>query len=230
MSFSLRPILLTLTMVGTVIGVRAQNVKLNFFGGYTFQDKFNTSGGYYGYDYSNARIGEAPHFGGSIEFELRPNKCLELLYQNQATQGYINGSYIEFGPYDISINYLMIGGVGYKPFNEVVSGYGGLNVGCGFMTGDANATKFAWGGKLGLQVNASPKVGIKLGCQLFSAVQGFGGGFYFGTGGASAGVTTYSSIYQFGFTGGLVFTLDRGGSGSMGTRPPPPPPPPAYPR
>ena len=34
-----------------------------------------------------------------------------------------------------------------------------------------------------------------------------GGGLYFGTGGAGAGVSTYSSYYQFNLGGGLVFKL-----------------------
>jgi hypothetical protein len=38
-----------------------------------------------------------------------------------------------------------------------------------------------------------------------SAVQSAGGGLYFGTGGGGAGVSTYSSMYQFGLGGGLAF-------------------------
>jgi hypothetical protein len=38
-------------------------------------------------------------------------------------------------------------------------------------------------------------------------VQGAGGGLYFGTGGAGAGVSTYSSMLQFGLGGGLTFAL-----------------------
>ena len=51
------------------------------------------------------------------------------------------------------------------------------------------------------------KVAIKLQGQLMSAVQSAGGGLYFGTGGAGAGVSTYSSMYQFGLGGGLVISL-----------------------
>jgi hypothetical protein len=232
----------------------AQNVRLNLFSGYTFQDKFPIGGSYYyggyTYTYSEGVIEESAHFGGSIEFDVRRNKSIELLYQNQPATVYYRGSssILEDYKYDVSINYIMLGGLNYAPFSEKVKGYGGLNLGCAFMTGDAEATKFAWGAKLGLAIDMSPTVGLKLGAQLMSPVQWTGGGVYFGTGGASAGVTMGSSIYQFGLTGGLVFTFPRGGSsgpakpapapaGSMppppppaGSVPPPPPPPPPPPQ
>ena len=42
---------------------------------------------------------------------------------------------------------------------------------------------------------------------LLSAVQSVGGGVYFGTGGAGAGVSGYSTFYQWNLGGGLVFNL-----------------------
>ena len=233
------PALLALALMGSTAS--AQNVRLNFFSGYTYQDKFSVGGTYYGYTYNEARITDGQHYGGSIEFDVRPNKAIELLYQQQKTEGYVGGGgFSDFGPYDITVHYIMLGGLGRLPFSDAVSGYGGINMGCGWMTGENNATKFAWGGKLGLQFNLSDVVGIKAGAQLMSVVQGFGGRFYFGTGGASAGVSTYSSAYQFAWTGGLCFTLPRQGRTSpkpqprssapppppSGTGVPPPPPPP----
>jgi hypothetical protein len=71
----------------------------------------------------------------------------------------------------------------------------------------ASATKFAWGIKAGVNVWASEKVGIKLQASLLSAVQAVGGSVYFGTGGAGAGVSGFSSFYQFVLGGGLTFKL-----------------------
>jgi hypothetical protein len=48
---------------------------------------------------------------------------------------------------------------------------------------------------------------LKLQMQLVSVSQGFGGGAYFGTGGAGVGLQSYSSVYQFGMGGGLAFKL-----------------------
>jgi hypothetical protein len=68
-------------------------------------------------------------------------------------------------------------------------------------------TKFGWGVRLGLNIWASDRVALKIQTQLTSAVQGVGGGLYFGTGGGGAGVTSYSTIYQFGLGGGLSFKM-----------------------
>ena len=69
------------------------------------------------------------------------------------------------------------------------------------------ASKFAWGLRLGCNIWANEKFGIKLQTQLLSISQGAGGGLYFGTGGVGAGVSSYSSIYQFQLGGGLTFKL-----------------------
>jgi hypothetical protein len=188
-------------------GTVSAQLRLNAFGGYTFQDRFPINGSYSGFSFNEARVAAGAHYGGGLEYELKPHKAVELFYQAQPSEGYLRTSFVEYGPYDITVHYVMLGGLQYVPFSDVVHGYGGLNIGAGFSTGEGNSTKFAWGGKLGLRIDASEKVGLKLGAQLLSPVESVGGGLYFGTGGASAGVSTYSTIYQFGLTGGLVFTL-----------------------
>ena len=206
---SIRTTLLTCATLLSFALSAQHTIRLNAFGGWTFQDKFDIAGTYGGYNYNNAGIGEAAHYGGGLEFEIRPNKAVEIFYQNQAAKGFL-----EYGPErattDVSVNYAMIGGMGYAPFSEKVYGYGGLNIGAAWFNTDfGNTTKFAWGGKLGLKINASEKFGIKLGAQLLSPVQGASGGLYFGTGGAGAGVSTYSTMYQFGLTGGVCITLGQ---------------------
>ncbi|MBL8002110.1 MAG: hypothetical protein JNL05_09130 [Flavobacteriales bacterium] len=209
MNSPFRTLLLTAVVVCATATNAQRTIRLNAFGGWTFQDKFDISGTYGGYAYNNAGIGDGAHYGGGLEFEVRENKCVELFYQNQSAQGFIDYGLGQFTT-DVSVNYAMLGGLGYAPFSDAVHGYGGFNIGAAWFNTDyGNSTKFAWGGKLGLKINASEKVGIKLGAQLLSPVQGAGGGIYFGTGGAGAGVSTYSTMYQFGFTGGLCFTLGQ---------------------
>ena len=69
-----------------------------------------------------------------------------------------------------------------------------------------------WGVHAGANIWASDKIAIKIQGQLLSAVQAVGGSLYFGTGGAGAGVSTYSSMLQFGIGGGLTYNL-KGGAG-----------------
>lgn len=98
----------------------------------------------------------------------------------------------------------------------MVEGFGGLMAGMVVASitnpdtnGNTTPTKFAWGIRGGANIWASEKVAIKLQIQLLSAVQSMGGGLYFGTGGVGAGVSSYSSIYQFGLGGGLTFALGK---------------------
>ena len=70
-----------------------------------------------------------------------------------------------------------------------------------------SATKFAWGARFGTNIWVSERVGIKLQAQFLSVPQGAGGSLYFGTGGACAGVSTYSTVLQFALGGGLTFKL-----------------------
>ncbi len=96
-------------------------------------------------------------------------------------------------------------------------GFGGMGLGVAFIDSkdplhqvDSNSsTAFAWQLRGGVIIWGSEKIGIKLQAQLQSAVQSVGGGVYFGTGGAGAGVSTYSSLLQFGLGGGLVFNFAK---------------------
>ncbi len=145
---------------------------------------------------------------------------IELVYLNQQTTAPTTYAIpgvagIKTANFDVGLNWLMLSGNRYmrKPGGKA-EGFGGIMAGACFInvknpnTGVENsATKFAWGLKAGANIWASEKVAIKLQGQLTSAVQGAGGGLYFGTGGAGAGVSTYSSMLQFGLGGGLVFAL-----------------------
>jgi hypothetical protein len=148
-----------------------------------------------------------------------PLNGVELTYYRQATTA--NAKYASAGGsdpngrFDVNLNWIMLNGVRHvmKPGGRVEGwGSGGLGV-CIINTtnqktgNDANATKFAWQIRGGANIWASERVGIKLNAQLQSAVQSVGGGFYIGTGGAGAGVSSYSSLLQFGLGGGLVFKL-----------------------
>ncbi len=185
---------------------QAQGLRINGFGGYTFQERFEISGTYNG----RGVLDDGAHFGGSLEFMPSDEMGIELLYQVQPTTGGIEAFPFAFGPYEVNVNYIMLGGLRYAPLSDQVSGFGGLNLGVGFLTGEADASRFTVGGKLGLFIKATESVGLKLGAQFFSPVQGIGAGLSFGTGGSGVSVGSYSTILQFGFTGGLSFTLPSG--------------------
>ncbi|HEY5824416.1 MAG TPA: hypothetical protein VIT44_08630 [Cyclobacteriaceae bacterium] len=197
-----------------------KDIRLNLYGGYVFDDKFDSY-----YDNSNFYDGKIVggfQWGGGIEYMLRPEYGIEILYLRQDTHApttYATGSTgpvnIKETDFDLAMNYIMLGGARHVVASDgKVEGFGGLMAGMAIaelkdpVTGrEASAEKFAWGLRLGGIFWASEKAGIKLQAQLVSAVQSMGGGFYFGTGGAGVGVGSYSTIYQFTLGGGLVFKL-----------------------
>src|SRR5436189_632422 len=196
-----------------------KSTRLNGYANYVFDDRFDSY-----YDVNNYYEGKFKgglQWGAGIEYLPHPSMGIELLYLNQSTNapttylqnGQIGG--VKTTNFDVGFNWIMLASNRYvrKPGSKV-EGFGGLMAGAVIInvknpdTGNDNSgTKFGWWFRLGANIWASEKMAIKLQGQLMSAVQGAGGGVYFGTGGAGAGVSTYSSMLQFGLGGGLCFAL-----------------------
>lgn len=213
----MKKILLTLVIALMAISAYTQSVRLNGYAGYAFDDSFDTY--YSDNDYAEGKIRGGFQWGAGLEVLPREDMGVELLYYRQDTEAPI--TYWRPGDLNytsrtvqLGVNYIMIAGNRYLKPGEKVEPFGGFMLGMAVFSnknplpgGETGATKFAWGVRLGTNIWASEKVGIKIQAQLLSAVQGMGGGLYFGTGGSGAGVTTYSSLLQFGLGGGLVFKL-----------------------
>ena len=192
---------------------QAQDIQVNLYSNYVFDDKFESFNSET--SFLNGKIEGGYQWGVGIEYLLNPNYGLEVLYHRQDTDvpvSYFNVTNVD-RVIDASVNYIMLGGIRYAG-NEKVQGYGGLMLGTVIYDNKEpvrnepnNVVKFAWGIRLGANIWASEKVGIKLQSHLLSGVQAFGGGFYFGSGGSGAGVNTFSTLYQFSLGGGLVFRL-----------------------
>jgi hypothetical protein len=68
-------------------------------------------------------------------------------------------------------------------------------------TGKSNSrTDFAWGGRLGVNIWASKKVGIKLQAQMLNASKATGGETYWSYWGPVY-LNTYTTMWQFGLGG-----------------------------
>jgi hypothetical protein len=193
-----------LLFVASIASQAQPTITLLTFESYTFSDKFDT-------EYGTGRIGEGFQWGGGLEFGLSETVAIELIYQNMKTdvkyQGY-DGQYKgSFG-----VNYAMIGGTKYAPFNDKLSGFGTVDMGLAWSNPDKSlnvesATKFALGGRLGLRFMASEKVSLRIHGQVFSPVQWAGAGVFIGTGGSGAGVSTGSTIWQWNLGGSLNYRL-----------------------
>jgi hypothetical protein len=193
--------------------------RINLYGIWTFDDSFNSS--YDDNSYAEGKIKGGFQYGAGIEFMIKQNYGVELLYIGQQTTAPTTYSFtgldLHVAEIDLNFNYAMLafGRKIQKP-DSPVEGYGGLMLGALFSSsknpdnGDSNSgTFFAWGARLGANIWLSEKIALRLQGQLLSAVQSVGGGLYFGTGGAGAGVSTYSSMLQFGLGGGLAFKLGQ---------------------
>lgn len=192
----------------------AQDIRLNGYALGVFNDKVDSY--YDNSNYYNGTINGGLLWGTGLEFMIRRDYGVELLYMRQDTKAPI--TYFDDGvkntDFDLGINYIMLAGTRYFRGAGKVEGFAGGMLGVDAISiknpdngKSSSKTFFAWGIRGGANIWASEKVGIKLQAQLLSAVQSVGGGFYFGTGGAGAGVASYSSMYQFGLGGGLVFKL-----------------------
>ena len=208
----MKRILFTLLIgIGICASAEAQGLKLNGYANYLFDDSFDTR--YSPTSYFYGKIFGGFQWGIGLEYMPSYDYGVELVYYRQDTEArvtyYRAGERTEILP--ISINYIMVGGNRYAAPNDRVEGFGGLLVGAVVydnkepLPGEPNSvTKFAWGIRLGGNVWLAENVGIKADMSLFSAVQSIGGSFYFGTGGSGAGVSTFSTLFQFGLGGGLV--------------------------
>ncbi|MCM5662693.1 hypothetical protein [Galbibacter mesophilus] len=212
--------LLILSIALAFYGVAtAQDFNVTVYGSYVFDDSFDS---YYDIgEYYDGTIEGGLQWGIGAEYKARPYVGVEVTYLRQDTKAPTTYQLRSSGrasrtDFDLGINYLMIGGNHYfgSP-NAPFQGYGGLMAGVMFanvenpdLNRSDDATKFSWGAKLGGIYWMNDYVGIKMQAQLLSAVQAAGGGVYFGGYGPQAGLTTYSTIYQFGLGGGLVFSLN----------------------
>ena len=197
-----KTIVLSVVLFLIVAAGYSQHLSVNAFGGYTFRDRINFSNAY---TYINA----GGMWGASIEGVNAQGTGIEVLYQYQNTQTPTT-IYIPSQTFNSStvISYLLLNFEQYYTNNPKIQPYGGLGLGAAFyksdFQGSTSATKFAWDVKAGVKFKMSSSVGLKIGAQLMSSAQATGNAFYYGY-----VYTTYATILQFSFTGGLVF--DFGG-------------------
>lgn len=213
------------------INAAAQGVKLNGYANYIFDDQVDSY--YDNTSYFDGKIKGGFQWGVGLQYNFKEFYGIELTYYNQSTSA--NASYqvpgsiaVKNGNFDVNLNWIMLNGVRElrKPGGKFEA-FGGMGLGVALINtknrlngNTESSTNFAWQLRGGGNIWVTEKVAIKLNAQLQSAVQSVGGGFYIGTGGTGAGVSSYSSLLQFGLGGGLVFKLGQGATASTsGARP-----------
>jgi len=202
--------LLVLLLVTSMASLAQPTITLLTFESYTFADEFETEYGY-------GKVQDGFQWGAGLEFGISEYNAVELIYQHLEADAYYDG-YYNLGANQrytgsLGVNYILLGGTRYAPVNDRISGFGTFNLGAGIFNPSSELAsedvwKFTLGGRLGLRIATSDKVSIRIHGQLLSPVQWAGGGFYFGTGGSGAGVSTGSTIWQWNLGGSLNFRLN----------------------
>lgn len=195
--------------------VPGKSLRLNVYTTYAFDDNYVDS--YYSEtSFFEGEIKGGFQYGAGLEIMPTKGIGLELAYLRLGSKApmayYDNGT--QNTTFDLAQNFIFLGANRYFGINPKVEPFAGLQLGMDIINVDnpqngnsTGATKFTWGIKAGLNIMTSEKVAVKLQAGLLSAVQAVGGGVYFGTGGSGAGVSGYSTYYQFSLGGGLVFNI-----------------------
>ncbi len=183
--------------------VYAQSVELTPIAGYTFPERFDVNQG-------EARVSGGFTYGGILTFDINDNYGVELIYTRQDADAEVNSFYLVERNVPVSVNYIQAGGARYFPVNAMTRFFAGLNLGAAGLVPKEEYEQgwlFAVGLKGGVKYYFTDRVGLRVQANMQMPVQWAGAGFFIGTGGSGVTVDTFSTIFQFSFTGGLVFKL-----------------------
>jgi hypothetical protein len=190
--------------------MKAQKVEVTPFGGYVF-------GGTMQGNNADVHINDNAQYGGMISIGVSRVMDVDLIYNRSDTKAQIN--YFSMGgvikpsqDVPLSINYMQLGFTKNFRVNPTVSPFVGLNMGaCLFYPKEdyPESWFFSVGINAGAKVYFSKRIGLRLQAQGYVPVQGTAFSMFVGTGGSGSSVSVYSTLFQFGFTGGLIFRLGK---------------------
>ena len=214
----MKRLLLILFVSALIIPASAQEIRMNLYGGYVFKDKVDSY--YSSSSYFEGTIQDGFRWGAGLEVHIPRRGAVELQYLRQDTEaptvytdGFFGGD-IQRTTFDIGINWIMLNGTRYFPVSDVFEPFAGAGFGMGIFSvknpdngRSDTATKFSWQIRGGSNIWFSERAAFRIQMSLVSATQAIGGGLYFGTGGVGTGLSSYSTMYQFAFDGGIVIKL-----------------------
>jgi hypothetical protein len=202
-----KQILILAVLITLPLMMKAQRVELTPYGGYVFAGNMQGSTG-------DVHFKDNAQYGAMLSVKVSRAFDLDLLYNRSVTTAeltyldLINNSYYQDVP--LSINYMHVGFTKNFRVVPVVSPFIGLNVGaCVFAPKDdyQDAWFFSVGMNAGAKIYFHKRIGLKIQAQGMMPIQASGFSMFVGPGGASGGIGLYSTLFQFGFTGGLIFRL-----------------------
>lgn len=197
---------IVLFIVSMAFSAGAQSLEIFGFSGYTFGDKFPISGG-------SAKIYDGHTYGGNLSYNLSETYAVEILYSRQDSRVTAFSSYLNLDVDEpMATSYIMAGSNRLIPLSEKAVFFSGLKLGAVIFSSKDDAfdavTKFAAGFNGGFKTTFTENLGIRVQANLNFPITDVGASLWWGSGsGTSVGVSSYTPIIQFGFTGGLVYRL-----------------------
>lgn len=186
----------------------AQTFDLFGFSGYTFGHRFDISGG-------RARISDGHTYGGSLSYIVNELYAFELLYSRQ--NGRASARSVTSGidvDEEVSVNYILAGSKRMHKISEKARVFGGLKLGVVIFDPVKDSfdpiTRFAAGISGGIKYFLTDKAGIRLQSGLNFPITNIGASLWWSSGGGtSVGVSSYTPIVQFSFTGGVFYRISK---------------------
>lgn len=201
-------LLLVAVLICVPFILKSQGVEVTPFGGYVFPGTMNADGG-------DVYFRGNGQYGGMISIGVSRVIDVDLIYNRIDTKADINiygwnNSY-NYDVVPLSINYMHVGFTKNFRINPIVSPFIGFNLGASLFYPKVDNYQEAWFFSMGMSGGAkiyfSKRVGLRLQAQALAPIQGSAFYMFAGTGGGGGGVSVYSTLVQFGFTGGLIFRL-----------------------
>jgi len=202
-----KSILIMAALIWLPFIMNAQKVELTPFGGYVFPGTMN--GGY-----GDIRFYGNAQYGGMMSIAISRVMDVDLIYNRSDTKAQLRyfDQMIGYQEVPLSINYMHLGFTKNFRISPNVSPFIGYNLGvCVFAPTEKYVDQwfFSMGLNGGAKIYFSKRVGLRLQLQAMCPIQGSGFSFFVGSGGSGGGVSVYSTLVQFGATGGLIFRLGK---------------------
>jgi hypothetical protein len=167
------------------------------------------------------RLEDGPQYGGIFDYQVQRDTWVELSYAYLASHAsfepyYVNsGSLLTGFDMDVAIHYMQLGAIHQMPKGDVQP-FLGIAAGAAIMSPGASTYqnynledvwRFAMSATGGLKIYLSDRVGLRLQGRLLMPVYFSGGSVWFGTGGASVGVSGGIPVLQGDLGAGLMISL-----------------------
>jgi opacity protein-like surface antigen len=207
----MKKLLVVFLMLAPFFNATSQVIEVTPSYGYQFGAKL-------GYGPNYLKIEDSGQFGITLGIETYSGLMAEFTYINMSSELRLRD--VVFAPLetrlaDLNIDWFLVGATRYfkqgkvKPFAGAGMGLvvvSPKNENLEIIDNSLNSTtKFAFNFKAGVNIMFSEVVGLKLQGDLFFPVNW--AGVYVGPGGA--GISTGSTVILGGFSGGLVFRIDK---------------------